>query len=355
MPLPVLDSDHIAAWVVELPLLHAFSSATTDLRTRQLIVIRLRSGDSVGWGEAAPVPGHSQDTVADLWSSLQRSIATFGLNTPQQTDGMMRAAFAQAGTDLAARVAGVPLWRHLGGNKPVWASAAIGLDTDGQPDRVQIESALADGYRHMKLKITGHTRIETLAALLAESPAVTFGVDANGSLDLDDEIALGRLDALGLSYVEQPGGATDLEGHRKLRARMATPISLDESAYSVASIEQILAVAAADIINLKSGRFGTSETMQLAKTIVVAGQKARLGGLIESGIGRGHTIALATNELFAAGGDIAGSDRYFADDLVRPQWRVVDGQLRPSAAPGLGVDIDETALARFATESLTIS
>ena len=96
------------------------------------------------------------------------------------------------------------------------------------------------------------------------------------------------------------------------------------------------------------------ETLRLAERVTAAGCEVRLGGLIESGIGRGHTVALATHGHFAAVGDIAGSDRYFADDLVRPQWRVADGRLLPTEAPGLGVVVNDDAIERFAVASLTV-
>ncbi len=351
--MPVPEPDRITAWLVDLPLRQPFSSAVTHLSSRRLIVVRLDLGDAAGWGEAAPVPDHSGDAVESMWESLKRSSADFGLRSPVRGDGMIRAAFAQASTDLAAQAAGQPLWRYLGGTGRVWASAAIGLNTDGQPDDDQISSAAVAGYRHAKLKISERTRIESLASVIARFPSITFGVDANGSMDLDDQSRLALLDDLGLAYIEQPGPADDLTGHRTLRTKLATPVSLDESASSPTAIDRIVAKGAADVINLKVGRFGTAETLALAKKIIAGGCNVRLGGLVESGIGRAHTIALATNEIFATVGDIAGSDRYFTDDLVRPQWRVVDGQLIPPDAPGLGVDVNETAVLRYAIDSLT--
>jgi len=267
---------------------------------------------------------------------------------------MVGAAFAQAGADLTARRAGEPLGQRLGGNEPVLASAAIGLDSHGQPDRSQLEAAAATGYRHAKLKVSRTTEIDQLALLISDFPDLNFGVDANGSLDLDDTASLRRIDDLDLLYIEQPGPADDLASHRRLRSRMTTPISLDESASSETAIERILAAEAADIVNVKAGRFGTVETLRLAERIVAAGCGVRLGGLIESGVGRGHSIALATNTVFSTVGDIAASDRYFSDDLVRPQWTINDGHLVPSDRPGLGVDVDEAAVAHLAVRSLAI-
>lgn len=344
----------MTAWMVELPLVRPFMSAATELHHRRIIVVRFRRKGAVGWGEAAPVPGHTAETVDQAWSWLTKSAPTIGLQIPNHSMGMLGAAFAQTEADLAAQAAGEPLWRHLGGSTPVWASAAIGLDELHKPDADQLRSASQQGYQYMKMKIDPHTRISDVAATMTGYPDVTFGADANGSLDLSDREVLGHLDDLGLSYIEQPGRADDHEGHRQLRANMNTPIALDETAASVAAIDRILAEQSADFINLKAGRFGTVQTLQLAKRITAAGCQVRLGGLIESGIGRAHTVALATHQAFAMVGDIAGSDRYFVDDLVRPQWRVVDGRITPADAPGIGVAVDEAVVESFATDVVSV-
>ena len=345
---------HIAAWLVELPLQTAFSSATTHMHKRRLIVIRLSADDLDGWGEVAPVPGHTEVDVDTIWDSLQRSIEQFQLEAPRQANGMLRAAFAQADADLSARAVGKPLWRHLGGTVSPWAGAAIGLDKEGQPDATQLQAAADAGYVHVKMKVTQQTDIELLVAIRQAFPDISFGVDANGSLDLENTERIDRLDDLRLAYIEQPGPAADLTGHHSLKERLVTPISLDESAHSPAAVDQILEIDSADIINLKVGRFGPSETLQLASRIVAAGRQVRLGGLVESGIGRGHTIALASHQLFTVVGDIAGSDRYFADDPVRPQWRIANGKFVLPSSPGLGVTVDEDIIANLAVASVRV-
>ncbi|MCP4305319.1 MAG: hypothetical protein GY788_10670 [bacterium] len=346
--------NHISAWLVELPLVRQFISATTDVAVRRVIVVRCNRGNEAGWGEAAPVPGHSTETVDQIWNWLIREARDSGLEMPAASSGVLAATFAQAEADLAAQSAGEPLWRYLGGSTPVWASAAIGLDSDHRPDDRQLRSASEQGYRHMKLKIDRRTNVADVAAVLHRHPEVTFGADANGSLDLEDRAVLDDFDALGLAYLEQPGRFDNYEGHRRLRKNMTTPIALDETAASPAAIDRILAEGAADIVNLKAGRFGTESTLRLAKMISGAGYRVRLGGLIESGIGRAHTVALATHEVFTETGDIAASDRYFIDDLVRPQWTLVDGQITPPPGVGIGVTVANATLDRFATATMTV-
>ena len=354
MPLPTTTPDRIKAWVVELPMAQRFSSARSQVDRRSLIIIRINADGHDGWGEAAPVPGHTVEQLDDLWIELRQLVAASGLAAATGASGMLAAAFSQARDDARARTDGKPLWEALGGGSHVSASAAIGVIEDGQPDFGQIESAAAGGYRHAKLKITPRTDAGLIAAAVNTFSEISFGVDANGTLGADDMALLGRLDELGLSYIEQPGDREDLEFHATLRQTCHTPVGLDESATSEAAIRTIIDSNAADLINLKAGRFGTTAALLLAEQIAAAGLAVRVGGLLESGIGRAHSVSLAAHQLFSVTGDIAGSDRYFADDLVRPQWRVADGLLSLPPGPGIGVEVDEAAVTAHAIDSLCI-
>ena len=346
--------ERLSAWLVALPFLEPFGSAQARLTDRRVILVKVEGVGNVGWGEAAPVPGHSSQNVDRLWMQLAARIDAFGLAAITDTPGMLGAAFEQADADLRARDIGQPLWRILGGTRSVTASAAIGVADNGSPDPRQIETAAAAGYRHVKLKLTPAADPNQLAASQAQYPQIRFGVDGNGSIGPDHLALLTRLDDLDLEYIEQPGSRDDLDFHADLRQRLRTPISLDESASSPHRITQIISERSADVINLKVGRFGTTTTHRLAGDIVAGGLRARIGGLLETGVGRAHTLALAGHEFFSVAGDIAGSDRYFADDLVRPQWTVHAGQIDLMDSPGIGVEVDEDAVAAHSEESLNV-
>ncbi len=343
--------DRINAWAVDLPMNRPFVTARSVLRSRRLILVKLEADGNVGWGEAAPVPGHSIEDFAAVWTRLQTATTELLTSDRMSVAGAAAAAILQAGADVEAKGAGLPLWRHLGGGNDVWARAAIGVDAEGRPDRAMLEQFAAASYRYVKLKITRATEATWLRDIAADFPGIMMGLDANGSLGLDNATAIMAFDDLGFDFIEQPGPAADLDGHRRLRNIMATPVALDESAYSVPAIDEILDHGAADIINLKAGRFGTTETLRLAQQIAESGCRTRLGGLVESGIGRAHNVALAGCDGFSVVGDIAGSDVYFDNDLVDPPWRVVDGRLRRTGDPGIGVSVDEAAIERLAVDS----
>lgn len=329
-----------------------FATSATYLEARRLILVKVEGAGEFGWGEAAPVPGHSSETLDQVWDSLEEAAADVIAGSGDRPPGPAGAAWAQAEIDLAARLAAVPLRDHLGGSEEVWASAAIGLAPDGTPDRRAVEHAAAAGYRHAKLKISENTDPAILAGVLEDFPAVTFGADANESLASVPRTHLEAIDNLGFSYLEQPGPSSALAWHRSLCDLLATPISLDESASTVDAVRRITADASADIVNLKVGRFGTAQSLELARMAASGGLGARLGGLIESGIGRSHAVALAGCREFSVVGDIAASDLYFDDDLVSPHWRLVEGRLESPVRPGIGVEVDEAAIAARAFWSL---
>ncbi len=343
--------DRITVWEIDLPMRRSFASASVDLATRRLAIIKLEAGGVIGWGEAAPVAGHTAD-FPTVWTGLAAAGRAGAPTVASISPGIAGAAYEQAMTDVAAKLQDRPLWQHLGATEPVPASAAIGLDADHQPDRSAIAAAAASGYRHMKLKIDAHTDIDLLRREMARQPEVSFGADANQSLAGCSRAHLMAIDELGFRYLEQPGKATDLDWHRSLRAELATPIALDESATSPEDIEAIIAAGAADIITLKAGRFGTRTTLRLAEHIVRQELQVRLGGLLESGIGRSHSVALAGRVEFSVVGDVAASGLYFDTDLVNPPWRLRDGILELPGGPGIGVEVDEAILARLAFDYL---
>lgn len=345
--------EQIRAWLVDLPMTRPFASARSALTARRIVVVSADCAGVTGWGEAAPVPGHTVEDADEVWTALRQLLATHSTLAPGRARGLLAAAFGQALDDVAAKAKDQPLWAALGGTAEVAASAAIGVDSDGRPDLAQVEAAVTSGYRNMKLKITPQSTVADLRQVVTAHPHVRFGADANASFGRSDRAHLEALDAVGLAYLEQPGSRYDLEFHCELRTHLQTPIALDESAADPAAITQIIDTGSADVITLKSGLLGSSRALQQAQTIAAAGIGVRLGGLIESGIGRAHTAALAGHPVITWPSDIAGSDRYFTEDLVRPQWRIRDGSIRIPDGAGIGVTVDRNALAAHALASLT--
>ena len=178
------------------------------------LIISIAGHGNRGWGEAAPYPGVTPDTVDDAWGTLQRGHVL----SPSAA-----AAIDEAEADLQARSVSRPLWENIGGSlRSIATSIAVGLDDD------PVRRLEATGATAVKLKIRPGNDVGRVAAVRAALPNVPIGVDANGSYRWEDRGALLELDALGVAYIEQPFAADDLASHARLRDEMVTSVALDE-------------------------------------------------------------------------------------------------------------------------------
>jgi O-succinylbenzoate synthase len=167
--------------------------------------------------------------------------------------------------------------------------------------------------------------------------------DANSAYTLADADHLAQLDAFNLIMLEQPLGRDDLVRHAALQERMSTPICLDESITDVDRAEDMIALKSGRIVNIKPGRVGG---FAVSKAIHDVCQRNAVpvwcGGMLESGVGRAHNVALASLPNFSLPGDLSPSSRYWARDVVTPEWTMDgDGMVHvPLDKPGIGVTVN---------------
>src|SRR5690242_9352797 len=130
--------------------------------------------------------------------------------------------------------------------------------------------------------------------------------------------------------------------HAELQRQIKTPICLDESVKTPADTEHAIALKACKIINVKLGRVGGH--MQAKKVESIArenGIPVWCGGMLESGIGRAHNIAMATLAGFTLPGDVSASARYWAQDIIEPAVKVSPrGTITASDKPGIGFEVN---------------
>ena len=174
-------------------------------------------------------------------------------------------------------------------------------------------------------------------------PDLALQVDASAAYTAADVDHLKRLDAFGLLMIEQPFAEDDLVTHAKLQRAIETPVCLDESIGSAADCETALALGAAGIVNIKPGRVGGhTASIRIHDLCASAGVGVWCGGMLETGIGRAHNLALASLPNFRYPADLSASDRYWDRDVVNPPFKLgPDGTIAVPGRPGLGVDIDE--------------
>jgi O-succinylbenzoate synthase len=173
-------------------------------------------------------------------------------------------------------------------------------------------------------------------------------VDANSAYTLDDLDHLAQLDAFDLLMIEQPLGYDDIVDHAKLQARIKTPVCLDESIHSVDDARKALELGSARVINIKTSRLGGLLNAKRVHDLCLArGVPVWCGGMHEYGIGRAANVAIASLPGFTIPGDVSGSDKYYAEDLVDPPILAHRGAIPVPQRPGLGYAVNEERVRRF--------
>lgn len=336
------------------------SSGVVQERRILLLTLHDASGAHV-WSEcvAGELPNYSPETIDTAWWAIRHWLAPRLLGAELASPGdaaalldqgvvghaMAKAALEMGVWALAAERAGLPLAILLGGTRERVA-AGISLGIQGSPAELVARARAARdlGYAKVKVKIAPGADVDYVAAVReALGPDAPLMADANSAYTLADAEQLARLDAYGLMMIEQPLGQDDLVRHAELQRRLRTPLCLDESITSLDRCEDMLALGAGRIVNVKPGRVGGfAASRAIHDACARAGVPVWCGGMLESGIGRAYNVALASLPNFSLPGDLSPSARYWARDVVVPEW-TMDGEgwvQVPRSAPGLGVAVD---------------
>src|SRR5258708_10500451 len=217
-------------------------------------------------------------------------------------------------------------------------SVGIKESLDGLSAAVQKE--LAAGYQRIKIKIKPGFDIEPVRRLRQDFPRIKLMVDANSAYTLDDWALLKQLESFYVMMIEQPLGWDDLYSHAELQKKLDTPICLDECIHSEEHARAAIEVGACKIINIKLGRVGGYTVARRIHDLCHQhGIPVWCGGMLESGIGRAHNIALSTLPNFTLPGDVAASKRYWDEDIILPEVTVSgQGTIRVPTGPGIGFE-----------------
>ncbi len=360
---PSGEIDIVEVRVREIPmkLVRPFETAQGHTAVRRVILVEVVDGDGVtGWSECvAPDTAHyTNETVDTAWPLICDALAPLAAHRPQAsveqlaaelsraapTAPMAVAAVEMAARDLDARRRGIPLATVLGGERTeVGAGVVIGLHRSIDSLVDEATDAAARGYRRIKLKIAPGSDARPVAAVReAVGPDVPLAVDGNGSYRLEQAESLVALERHALDMVEQPLPASDFAGSTRLQLLLGTPICLDESIRSAADVVTMHRLDAGRIVNLKPGRVGGhTAALDVHRAAVARALPVWCGGMLETGIGRAHNVALASLPGFSMPGDLSPSDRYWERDIVDPPWHMIDGALQvPLDRPGIGVEVD---------------
>ncbi len=342
-----------------------FETSFGVTQDRRILLLEVVVDGVSGWGEVTTIesPSYNSETTDTAWHVISDFIVPrlIGKNVTRAAEAapllaairghqMAKAGVENALWDAEAQLKGVPLATLLGGTlQEIACGVSLGIRETPEALVRKVAEELCCGYQRIKLKIKPGKDVTFVAAVRKEFPHIRLSVDANSAYELKDAEHLKKLDAFGLLMIEQPLQWDDIHSHAKLQAQMQTAICLDEcinnAAHAVAAIES----GACRIINIKLGRVGGHSS---AREVHDVCQERSLpvwcGGMLESGVGRAHNIAMSTLPNFTLPGDVSASRRYWNEDIIEPEVEVSSaGTIKAPAGPGLGYAIKRDLIERL--------
>ena len=336
----MLRLDRLTLREIRLPLKEPFRISSGVCTERRIFLLELVDAEGVvTWAEcvAGEQPNYSPETIDTAWFAIREWLAPRLLGRsfdgPEVIHGvldqnvrghnMAKAALEMGMWALAATKEGASLSHRLGGTRErIPTGISLGIQANPEALVERAKAAFAQGYRKIKLKIQPGQDIEYVRAVRGSLGAdVHLMADANSAYTLEDADHLAQLDPLDLIMIEQPLGRNDLIRHAKLQRRLRTPLCLDESITDVERAEDMIELGAGRIINIKPGRVGGFAVSKAIHDVCQQGGiPVWCGGMLESGVGRAHNVALASLPNFTLPGDLSPSARYWERDVVSPEW-----------------------------------
>ncbi|MGH9947803.1 MAG: o-succinylbenzoate synthase [Pyrinomonadaceae bacterium] len=343
---------------INLPLVHFFETSFGRTFERRIILVRVEDADGAeGWGEitCGESPGYSDEWTDSAWATTEKILAPMVVGKKFESAAdvwdamkwarghrMAKSGIETACWDLEAKKLGVPLWRHLGGvNQVIECGVSIGIQDSVEQLLEKIRVEVEAGYKRIKIKIAPHWDYDVIKQVRENFGDIPLMGDANSAYTLADIDKLKSLDEFDLMMLEQPLSYDDIIDHAKLQREIKTPICLDEPIKSPDDARKAIELKSGKIINLKNGRVGGhTQSKQIEEICRTAGVPVWCGGMLESGIGRAHNIAISTLAGYTMPGDVSASKRYWHEDIIEPAVEVsASGTITAQEGAGFGFEI----------------
>jgi len=359
----------VEAIPIEVPLIHTLKMAVATVTKRESIIVRIRTDEGlVGLGEAVIAPYFTGETQRGAISAVETFLAPIllgngdvfnihatmnQLNRVLYGNPSIKSAIDVALHDLLAQAMNVPLYRLLGGRvreqvNSTWAISA------SEPEKAAEEAleGLEQGFQAVKIKVgTGslQTDIECVRSVRkVTGESVLLRADANQAWSTEKAIKfLKAIEDCQLQFIEQPVGRSDLYGMAKIAHTVDTPVAPDEGLFGAEDALHYIRLDAADGIVMKIMKAGgIAGCQELAAVTHAANLSLHLGGMPgETSISAAAEVHLAVSlpDLSWDTGIYPHTSQY---DVVTERMQVTKGSYLPPEKPGLGVELDEAALAR---------
>lgn len=332
----------------------------------QYVYVRVETEDgTVGWGETIALPSWSYETVDSITSTVRKHLAPIVIGRSafdqaffqQQFDETLTPAVSQgfpfaksavqvATLDAAARVAGLPLHRWLGGKlrDKVELSYALSIDT---PEAMARSAVSMPAVKCYKLKVSGDPKLDVarLEAVIKARPDVDIWIDANQSYrPIHLETFCKQVEGLPqVRCLEQPVKSVDWLGVRRARDRTRIPMALDEGCFSSYDVARAARLEVCDLIVLKVAKSAGLWGCQRSAMVAQAHGLGLLGsGLTEAGIGLAASVHLYSTMELLLPPELNGPK--FLTDLFVNGLEIRDNVVTVPDSPGLGIEVKEDVI-----------
>lgn len=344
-----------------------FETSFGVTENRRILLVEVIVDGVSGWGEVTTIesPSYNSETTDTAWHIVSEFIVPklIGRDVHRAVDvapllyAIRGHQMAKAGVENAiwhaeAELKGISLANLLGGTfDEIACGVSLGIRENPQALARKVDEELRNGYQRIKLKVKPGKDLEFVAEVRKQFPDIQLSVDANSAYDLKDVDHLRKLDEFNLLMIEQPLQWDDIHSHAKLQTQLRTAICLDECINNAAHARAAIEVGACRIMNIKLGRVGGHcSARQVHDLCQQHSLPVWCGGMLESGIGRAHNIAMSTLPNFTLPGDVSASQRYWNEDIIEPEVEVTSrGTIRVPTGVGLGY-----AVKRHLIDQLTV-
>src|SRR6476469_2271652 len=213
--------DRITLHQIRMPLVHFFETSFSRTYSRDIILVEVESGGTSGWGEvtAGENPFYNEEWTDSAWPVLhdygaprvlgreiEHAADVAPLTAHIRGHKMARGGLETAVWDLEAKLAGVPLWKQIGGGarREIPCGVSIGIQDSIEQLLEKIAGEVAAGYQRIKMKIKPGWDVDVVAQVRERFPSVKLMADANSAYTLADAGRLKELDRFYLMMIEQP-------------------------------------------------------------------------------------------------------------------------------------------------------
>ncbi|MFJ5762313.1 o-succinylbenzoate synthase [Neobacillus sp. NPDC093182] len=356
---------------LQMKLKAPFTTSFGTFTNKDFLLLEAKDHDgTIGWGESVAFhsPWYNEETLQTNWHMLEDFLIPLILNkeinhpdevseifAPIRKNNMAKSTIEGAVWDIYAQQTNQSLASALGGKKDkIEVGISIGIQNSIEDLVTLVDEYVKEGYKRIKVKIKPGWDVDVMRTLRENFPNVAIMADANSAYRLEDAELLKQLDEFDLTMIEQPLASDDIIDHSHLQKVLKTPICLDESIHSLEDARKAVELGSTKIINIKIGRVGgLTEAKKIHDYCEANGIPVWCGGMLESGIGRAHNVALTTLSNFILPGDTASSNRYWEKDIIMPEVIAANGYIEVPQTAGIGYKVDREAVESFTVTKKT--